>query len=151
MNTIAGYKNFWGQGLEIYDEKYKELNEKAKYRNKDWLYKKYIEEGLSRKEIANLCNCGKSTISEWLRKFKINDKLNIYSDYKITLKEIFIRDYGIDGERIDKQYNAKLRIICVECPEYKSCKGKKWKTDLCEPWKYFAEVTGYYKRKEKKR
>ena len=41
------------------------------YKNKDWLYQKYIKERLSAFEMVKLIKCGNSTISRWLRKFGI--------------------------------------------------------------------------------
>lgn len=41
------------------------------YRNKDWLYQKYWEEGLSVGKIARLCDCEKSTIWRWMKHFNI--------------------------------------------------------------------------------
>jgi len=123
-----------------------------KYQNRHWLYQKYIVEKLSANEIAKLCGCGKTTIFNWLEKHQIsrhcNGELNLPEEYEPeeyggTLAQIFIRDYGIDGEKIWKQYNPHVRLICHECPEYKECRGRKWKTDNCEPWQWFVEVTGF--------
>ena len=41
------------------------------YRNKEWLYGKYITERLLPREIAEICSCHVTVIPEWLRKFKI--------------------------------------------------------------------------------
>lgn len=42
-----------------------------KYKNKDWLYQKYVKEGLSTHEIAKVCKANSQTIVNWLRKFNI--------------------------------------------------------------------------------
>jgi len=42
-----------------------------KYRNKDWLEKKYVEEGLFGTEIAKICDVHFTTIYDWLRKLDI--------------------------------------------------------------------------------
>lgn len=42
------------------------------YRNKDWLYQKYMKEELSTMEIGKLIGCPHATINYWLRKFKIS-------------------------------------------------------------------------------
>jgi len=117
-----------------------------KCRDKEWLYQKYVIERLSTRKIAKLCNCGQTTIFRYLKKYQISRDLSEpdpSKEYGESLAQIFIRDYGIDGERIWKQYNPHIRLICHECPEYKKCRGKKWKTDNCEPWLQFAEVTGF--------
>jgi len=41
------------------------------YKNRNWLNQKYLEDGLSPCRIAKLCNCSKSTIRYWLKKFNI--------------------------------------------------------------------------------
>jgi uncharacterized Zn finger protein (UPF0148 family) len=42
------------------------------YKNKEWLRKKYQDEQLKLKDIANICNCSDSTIAYWRRKFNIS-------------------------------------------------------------------------------
>lgn len=44
------------------------------YRNKNWLHKKYAEEGLSAAEIGRICGVQSKRICYWLRKF--NFKIN---------------------------------------------------------------------------
>jgi len=41
------------------------------YRNEDWLYQEYWNEGLSLGEIAKSCKISKSTIRYWMDKFKL--------------------------------------------------------------------------------
>jgi len=53
------------------------------YKNKEWMYDHYVNEKLLPKEIAKICECGKTTIYRWL------DNLNIpkrtYSEARILL------------------------------------------------------------------
>ena len=42
-----------------------------KYKNKEWLIEKYINQKLGCLEISLLCKCSKRTIHQWLIKFKI--------------------------------------------------------------------------------
>jgi len=44
---------------------------KEKYRDKDWLRKKYVEEEMVGTEIAKMCDVDPVTIYNWLRKFGI--------------------------------------------------------------------------------
>jgi len=44
-----------------------------KYRNKKWLYKKYVIEGKTQQEIADICGVSSSPIGSWLSKFGIKD------------------------------------------------------------------------------
>lgn len=41
------------------------------YKNKEWLYQKYILEEKSIYQIADLCKCDAMTIWKWLKKFEI--------------------------------------------------------------------------------
>jgi thymidylate synthase (FAD) len=41
------------------------------YKDKDWLYNKYIEEGLSQEEIGNICGISKHTVRGWVRRYKL--------------------------------------------------------------------------------
>lgn len=42
------------------------------FKNKDWLYQKYVEEQLSTVEIGRLCRVSNSPIRYWLKKFGIS-------------------------------------------------------------------------------
>ena len=46
------------------------------YRDKDWLYQKYIVEKISSTDIAKMCNAGKTTIKRWLKRHCINVRSN---------------------------------------------------------------------------
>lgn len=66
-----------------FTDKYKD----KKYRDEDWLYKKYITEGVSTKEIAEECGVTADCILNWLGEFEINrtPKCNFYfSSYSGT-------------------------------------------------------------------
>ena len=44
------------------------------YKDKGWLREKYVEEGLSQEEMAELADCGQRTISRWLIKTGVKEK-----------------------------------------------------------------------------
>ena len=44
---------------------------KKLYRNKEWLYNKYIEEELSTTQISKFCNSGNTVIWNWLYRLNI--------------------------------------------------------------------------------
>jgi len=58
------------------------------YHDEEWLRKKYIEEGLSDKEISDICDVARGTISGWRSEFNIEtrsyaehtDKGQVYRD-----------------------------------------------------------------------
>ena len=45
-----------------------------KYRNKEWLYKKYIKEKLSMPQISEICNISSGTINNWMKKYNITPR-----------------------------------------------------------------------------
>lgn len=44
------------------------------YKDKDWLYQKYVVEELSTPKIAKIAGCSDSTIRIWLKKFNIETR-----------------------------------------------------------------------------
>lgn len=44
------------------------------YKNKNWLHKRYVEERLSLREIAEICSVDNKTILYWMRKLKIKSR-----------------------------------------------------------------------------
>ena len=47
------------------------------YKNKEWLYQKYVVEGLSTNKIGEMFNINQKTIWYWLKKYDINIRSNI--------------------------------------------------------------------------
>ena len=72
---------YWMKKLNVPIRATKEISEirtksifpriKLLYRNKDWLYQKYIEEKKSMSEIAEICNTYNSTIARWIKCYNI--------------------------------------------------------------------------------
>lgn len=44
------------------------------YKSRRWLYKKFVVERLSEREIAELAGTDQSTINRWLHKFELKKK-----------------------------------------------------------------------------
>ena len=55
------------------------------FENKDWLYQKYLVEELSTIQIAELCKCGKRTISRRMKRFNI--KIRTFSEAQNIAKK----------------------------------------------------------------
>lgn len=49
---------------------------REKYKNKEWLYKKYIEEELTGTDIGKIVGCNRHTITNWLKRFNIPTRNN---------------------------------------------------------------------------
>jgi len=62
--------------------RHKKDQRNKKYRNKEWLEKKYLVERLDPNEIAKLCEVYPDTIRKWLRKFNIPRRSPGRSDIK---------------------------------------------------------------------
>jgi len=97
---IAREKKYWHAGTcKISPEKLK------KYRNKDWLYKKYWIEDLNSVQIAEIVGVKSNTIMHWIRKF----------DIKIKQK----------GENPNWKKRKRIKRICENC-------GKEFEARPCE-------------------
>lgn len=91
-----------------------------KYKNKEWLYKKYIIEKLSTCEIAKIFDCSDANIRNWLIKFNIPRR---------KLKECHTKKYN-KGEHpncipIKKRFFKYTNIVRIkECWEWTGSKDK---------------------------
>ena len=47
-----------------------------RYRDPEWLRKKYVDEGLLIKEIAEMCGVSTGAINRWLKGYKIPKRSN---------------------------------------------------------------------------
>jgi len=50
------------------------------YKNKEWLYQKYVNEKLSMNDIGHILNINKTVIYDWLNRLKIPTR-NLYDDH----------------------------------------------------------------------
>jgi transcriptional regulator with XRE-family HTH domain len=88
------------------------------YRDRDWLYDKYINEQLSALQIAKMMNVSQSTILKWLRRFNIETRPIINKNPKVN--EYFYEVMGGlmigDGNlNIPNNYkNASFQIAQIE-------------------------------------
>jgi transcriptional regulator with XRE-family HTH domain len=60
---------------DMNDTDKRELIAFRKYRDKEWLREQHHDNELTRKEIAELCGCDKTTISNWLDRHDIETRL----------------------------------------------------------------------------
>ena len=74
------------------------------FRDRDWLYLKYVEERLSTLQIARLCNCHYRTIHQWLIRFGIPR-----------------RPFSSKGAYFSKETRVKLSL------GFKGSKNPNWK------------------------
>lgn len=86
----------------------------ADYKDKDWLYKQYVENGLTQEEMAEKADCSQHTISRWLRKYGI-DTRNI-SDYSRHVNPTwhpkgYIEFRDQSGGRDDRFYHHRLLAV----------------------------------------
>ncbi len=73
---------------------YKQGNIKGLNINADFLWDKYIEEGLIAKEIAQLLNCHESTIYKYITEFKLSKNMKkLTEEEKKERHRIYMRNY----------------------------------------------------------
>lgn len=78
-----------------------------KYHNKEWLYQKYIIEGLSQHKIGSICHITQFSVYKWLKEFNIKKEKKIIYPY-ITNGYRFIKT--INGSRAEHLINAEKKI-----------------------------------------
>lgn len=66
------------------------------YRDADWLYEKYVEEGLAMSEIADEAGCGTSTVYRWLNKHGIETRGGSGKKYR---DEDWLRKQYVENRR----------------------------------------------------
>jgi len=82
-----------------------------KLQNKDWLQEKYIHQGLSTRQIADLLNVGKSTVTHWMREHDISARSNIREAADRSVYDYEkIEQTGPNWE--EKRLEARIRDQC---------------------------------------
>ena len=94
------------------------MKEKNKAPEKEWLIQKYIVENLTIYAVAELANCSTSTISRYMRKYKIPKKN--YTDSIKNTKKTNLKKYGFENvskvkEVRDKVKKTNLKKYGAEC------------------------------------
>lgn len=84
---------------------YKPPDGPEKYRNSEWLEQKYWDEELSTSEIAELCDCTKVTISDWM-----------------------------DRHDIPKRSKSERIRLSWEGEEKRRERHAEWMNEISEPW-----------------
>lgn len=67
------------------------------YKNKEWLHKKYMEEMLSTREIAEIAGCNPETVRLWMKKFDIERR---------AAKDAHMRKHNLPEEQRKKMSDA---------------------------------------------
>jgi hypothetical protein len=100
--------------------------ESKKYKDKEWLRDKYVEENLSLKEIAEICDVSHKTISNWKIRYDIGDKdfNKIEKECCECGKSIERRPSMFEGENAfcsndckNKYRDQKVSFACEFCGE----------------------------------
>ena len=82
--------------------------ESKKYKNKEWLKSKYVDEELSLNEIADICNVSHKTISNWKIRFDMGNKT-----YKKIIKEC--SNCGENVERRPSMFEGENVFCSTKC------------------------------------
>lgn len=81
--------------------------------DKEWLYKKYVDEKLNTYQIANLINCDNSTIGRYLNKFNIPKRSSIENkNIDACWNNIDNKDYLIQKYIIEKKSTVQIAKEC---------------------------------------
>jgi len=82
------------------------------YRDRDWLYKKYITEELPISKIAKLCNASNNGIWYWLKKFNIKRRTLEQAQRLRALKKVGSNISYRDFEWLNQKYTIKKYSAC---------------------------------------
>ena len=80
------------------------------YQNEEWLREQYIENSLDRSEVADLADCSRSTINNWLKEFDIKKGARV-ADVRLK-DESWLRDQYCDQQKT----KDKISDVC-DCHE----------------------------------
>jgi len=97
---------------------------------KDWLFKKYIEEDKSQKEVSELTNYSRTEISRRLRDFNINKEEYKKHNDKTWLKQKYIRE-GLTQKEISEIVGVDKSAISKQIKKNRLTKGKEEKCPYC--------------------
>jgi len=130
-------------------------SEIKKYRDKDWLYEVYIEDGKDAVELGEICGVSAITISYWLDKFDISKQYNYRKEdwlqrktEKGLLQEEIGNICGVSGNTISvwqDKYNITPNFSAKTHKEFK----KELKSVLGEDYGDYEIVGKYQTRTEK--
>lgn len=87
-----------------------------KHRDEEWLREKYVEEGKSQAEIADLCDVSQPTIGKWLREYGFdtgscgNSKLDERLDDEDWLREKYV-EKKISASRIARLLGCSSQTV----------------------------------------
>lgn len=105
--------------------------------NKDDLYRLFIIENKTRKELAFMYNCSDSNIKKWLRKYKISkpQSQTLLNTFKTKLEKYGYSYYNnIEKTQITNIKNhgiiCNLQLLGGECYKSQSKKEKQWLDEL---------------------
>ena len=103
MSTIRRYMKKYGlQGIRNqYEAQTIDKDNTGDYRDRDWLYNKYIVEKKNTTDIAKICKAGKSTVKRWIKKHGIEIRSNSESHIGIkrSLESRLKQSKSVTGEK----------------------------------------------------
>jgi len=84
------------------------------YRDYDWLYNKYVNEGLTLKEIAELCECSYETISRHIKKFSITKQYKNKNWLESEYKTKSIKQIALDQKTSERTISKHIKEFGLE-------------------------------------
>jgi len=81
--------------------------------DKEWLYKKYVEEKLNTYQIAEFCNCHNSTVGEQLKKFSIKTRSSNETQNPKIKRELLNNKDWLYQKYIEEKFNTvQIAELC---------------------------------------
>jgi len=119
------------------------------YRDREWLEQKFVNEGLTVKQIAELCNVPSGTVKEWVMKYRLRPKREkkemellheLYIRKNLSIAEIEritgwsegsirykLRKYGLSGRKRRENTASRPQFIVEDKMECTMTEDDLWK------------------------
>lgn len=95
-----------------------------KHKNKNWLKKKYAEEGKTMKEMAEICGCIQGNISNWINKYDIETRTD--GKFKSGEDHWNFNHGNKTKEKLDFRKSKKWKKFSID-----KKKSANWKCEYC--------------------
>ena len=111
----------------------KKCGKEPRYKNKDWLYQKYVVECKTLTDISKLCNCSIHTIKYWVKEHVIPERTRLYYNKDWLYQKYIVEDTSVIN--ISKLCNCSIRIIYHYLEKFSISKSNPLK-QYDEEWFY---------------
>ena len=123
------------------------MSEYRAYKDRDWLYERYINRGLSGRKIAMIYGYCADTVRRWIKKFKLTQPVPIYRNKSWLYQKYWVE--GLSTREIAQCCGTGCTVICRWLRKLGiPCRAWNWKGiqsgDKHSSWR--SGVSSYWRR-----